>query len=553
MPAPHSLKRLVDALASATDTPEPPPQPVLFDAEHYRRQLGLIGAEAPADAWRHYRAAGWRAGLSPHPLFDAAAYLAAAPDVAAADMDPLEHYLTSGWREGRQGPPMFDPDFYLAQPGAPEAAEIHPLEHYLAQGWRRGLDPGPAFSTQAYLSAYADLIPAGMCPLVHFALHGRRLGLSPSPSRDGRRRVLFVAHSAASARFGGERSFLDLIAAVDRERFAIIAALPDPDPGYAAAVAECADLVASGPALEWEEAGRGAWFSLTTDLIRAHRPALVYVNTLVPREAMAAARASGAPVACHIRELLTKDPELAESVGASPEALLAEVQQNADLIVANSARTAELFPPGARVEVLSNMVDPARFDLPAGYAGGAFTAALISSNVAKKGIEDVLLLAQAASERAPHLRFALVGPRTPELDAVMQRASALALGNIAAPGYAERAEDAIAGAHAVLVFSKFAESFGRTALEAMAARRPVIAYDRGALREVIGEEAGFLIPPDEPLAALPLLERLSADPELYARLGEAGRRRALEHYAPGPFARRLNEILDRALEGAAAD
>jgi len=251
--------------------------------------------------------------------------------------------------------------------------------------------------------------------------------------------------------------------------------------------------------------------------------------------------------------LLTKDPELAESLGASPEDLLAEIRETADLIVANSARTAALFPSDACVEVLPNVVDPARFDLPAGYAGGAFTAALLSSNVVKKGIEDVLLLAEAAARRAPHLRFALIGPRTPELDAVMQRASALALGNIAAPGYAERAEDAIAGAHAVLVFSKFAESFGRTALEAMAARRPVIAYDRGALREVIGEEAGYLIPPDEPLAALALLEQLSADPALYAQLGEAGRRRALERYAPDSFARRLNEILDRAAARAAAD
>ena len=54
--------------------------------------------------------------------------------------------------------------------------------------------------------------------------------------------------------------------------------------------------------------------------------------------------------------------------------------------------------------------------------------------------------------------------------------------------------DVIGGAHALLHLIDFDEPFGFSVVEAMACGTPVIAYDRGSMREIIDDEAtGFLV------------------------------------------------------------
>lgn len=86
--------------------------------------------------------------------FNAAAYLAANPDVKAAGVDPLEHFNTFGKAEGRSGtgtPVGFDPQAYLSANQDVAAAGANPFEHYatygknenrkLAVGTPTGFDP----------------------------------------------------------------------------------------------------------------------------------------------------------------------------------------------------------------------------------------------------------------------------------------------------------------------------------------------------------------------------------------------------------------------------
>jgi glycosyltransferase involved in cell wall biosynthesis len=70
------------------------------------------------------------------------------------------------------------------------------------------------------------------------------------------------------------------------------------------------------------------------------------------------------------------------------------------------------------------------------------------------------------------------------------------------------------------------------ALEAMERARPVVAAEIGGLGElVVDGETGLLVPTAEagPLAAA--LVKLAGDPALRRAMGEAGRVRALEHFA----------------------
>lgn len=76
------------------------------------------------------------------------------------------------------------------------------------------------------------------------------------------------------------------------------------------------------------------------------------------------------------------------------------------------------------------------------------------------------------------------------------------------------------------------EALGRTAVEAMAAGRPVVASRLGGLPfTVVDGATGLLCEPGDPADLARKLERLLDDPLLRERLGTAGRQRFDEHYA----------------------
>ncbi len=89
------------------------------------------------------------------------------------------------------------------------------------------------------------------------------------------------------------------------------------------------------------------------------------------------------------------------------------------------------------------------------------------------------------------------------------------------------------------------ESFGIILLEAMAAGRPIVASDIHGYREVLTDGVqGLLCPPADPAAIADRICRLLANPELAARMGRAGRERAL-NYAWPRIADRIEEIYRR--------
>jgi glycosyltransferase involved in cell wall biosynthesis len=93
--------------------------------------------------------------------------------------------------------------------------------------------------------------------------------------------------------------------------------------------------------------------------------------------------------------------------------------------------------------------------------------------------------------------------------------------------------DLLAGAYAAatcFVHAGAVETFGLSVLEAMASGAAVLAVRGGAVPEVVGD-AGLLAPIDDADAFLSLLRTLLSDPDRRAALGQAARRRALEHFS----------------------
>ena len=77
----------------------------------------------------------------------------------------------------------------------------------------------------------------------------------------------------------------------------------------------------------------------------------------------------------------------------------------------------------------------------------------------------------------------------------------------------------------MFVLPSLEEGFGMTAVEAMQAGVPVIASNRGALPEVVGD-AGALVDPTDDAALAAAIERLLANPQERVARAEAGRVRA---------------------------
>ena len=83
----------------------------------------------------------------------------------------------------------------------------------------------------------------------------------------------------------------------------------------------------------------------------------------------------------------------------------------------------------------------------------------------------------------------------------------------------------------MLVMSSLFEGFGLPAVEAMSCKTPVVSTTSGALKEVVSEECGILVPPGDPVALKNGIEKLLADKKLMETMGEKGRKWAVDNFS----------------------
>lgn len=103
-------------------------------------------------------------------------------------------------------------------------------------------------------------------------------------------------------------------------------------------------------------------------------------------------------------------------------------------------------------------------------------------------------------------------------------------------------------AEVVVVPSRY-ETFGNTALEALAMGCPLVASRAGGLAEIVTHERdGLLVEPDDAAALAEAVGRLLDDPALAAELGVRGLDTAARRHSPAEIARQTLEGYRRAME-----
>jgi glycosyltransferase involved in cell wall biosynthesis len=382
--------------------------------------------------------------------------------------------------------------------------------------------------------------------------HSGPLGQTAADRDTKKLRVMLVGHALDDYVFGAERSLLDILAAIDPGTFDVSCVFPDGrNAAYLRTVERYTNDITVFPYQIWTRTRPFDQESVTQfeKTFRSRAIDLVHVNTITLMDPLIAARSLKIPSIVHAREIVSDDTHLALLFDAEPQMIISKVKSASDFIIANSDVTHRLYSKEDRSFRLYNSVDVDRFDLHNNLHPGKLKIGIISSNLAKKGIEQFVELALLASHSRPELEFFVIGPHndlTKVLEqSIREREPPI---NLNFPGYIADTVEAIGLVNVVVSLSTAPESFGRTIAEAMAARRPVIAYALGAMPELVrhGIE-GFVIPPVDLASVWEHLGRLADDPQLVAEMGSKGRLRALELFSPRQFASQLNAIYRQIL------
>jgi glycogen synthase len=247
---------------------------------------------------------------------------------------------------------------------------------------------------------------------------------------------------------------------------------------------------------------------------------------------IAAARRLRLPLVASLQGELTMDADQVFQRKESDRQTYRDLLSAADAVTACSAQTlgeaVEFFGPGlsAKARVIYNGVRLEDFAHASPHAWPRPFIFAIGRHVRQKGL-DVLLRAYAIVKPADH--DLLIAGDGPETDELRKLAGELGVGptvHFIGRVDHQKAVSLFAGCSFFVLPSRH-EPMGIVNLEAMASGKAVVASRVGGVPELLVHgETGLLVDPDNPAALASAISELCGNPELRARLGDAGRRRA---------------------------
>jgi len=378
--------------------------------------------------------------------------------------------------------------------------------------------------------------------------------------------ILIIDHTSALG--GAELSLDGLVTAMPQERCHYTVALPGPG-SLVDRLREKGIEVDLVPIESWRwwvktpERTLKFWLSIPLQLmslarwlkyLRARKPDIVHFNINRLVEPVIAARILGIPSVMHYRDIPSRI-SYRFVLGIKGFYWLMHM---VDCWIANSCATRYDILPFARIpiETIPNAIDLNHFDKMAlnGTSDNRdrlLSLAMVAGLVPWKNHPDYIKLAKLICDKRENVRFLIAGVGKPDYTAKLKQIAddLLVNGRVEFLGFVENVP-AFLQKVAMLIHTTDREPFGRVFVEAMAARRPVVAFDSGGASEIVVDgETGILVPPGDLDAMAQAVCQLLDDPATRQRIGEAGRMRVEKFYTIEKHFRAVDALYTNLLSG----
>ena len=210
------------------------------------------------------------------------------------------------------------------------------------------------------------------------------------------------------------------------------------------------------------------------------------------------------------------------------------------IVVIHSGTDVSLFKPD---------LSPEPFRKEIGVAPAQRLVGTVAHFAEHKGHRFLLEAAQDVIKQWPEIHFVLVGDG--ELFHTMKEWTKT-LGiqdHVTFTGFREDIPNILVALDLFVLASTHGEGHSGVLREALACQVPVVATNISGNREVVEDGVtGFLVPPGEPKAMADSISRTLSDPAQARLMGEAGRRRVVEHFSADAMVDQTEKIYYQSLE-----
>lgn len=515
----------------------------LFDSSFYLEKNPFLVADR-INPLIHFLEQGASQGLDPHPLFSTAFYLEQGLTMKDCSYNPLLHYLEVGSKNGKDPHPLFDGKFYQEQLAKIEKKnnEINPLVHYLTIGSALGLQPSPEFDAVSYSLRYRDVAQSGVNPLLHYVTQGKQ---------EGRIKVAISSHVAKDQNY--QAALCKILADTKRPFSHLIVTSCLARGGSERCVANFAEGIAQrvGPenlvilVTDFQSITCGDWLPRDVRIVNLlqvdpglseEQRGLLFLDLLMIRQPAFALGMNAATFWNSLDghagmwkgKLKTKlvgylghyEPFVNENDYGFIEGPLSRLIDDIHLFITDNIRLRDAMLEHhkdkqnlhSKVTVCyKSLAERLHESLSAKAASTprTFKKILWASRFTK--VKQPHILWQIA-EQMPDLQFSVYGRKMPhEEDLSFLRP----LPNVTLMDEYAGFEDIDTNDVGAFLYTSCADSMPHVLVEAGASGLPVVAPDIGAIRELIDEQTGWLLPESEDVEAyVRALRYLQAHPQI---------------------------------------
>lgn len=391
---------------------------------------------------------------------------------------------------------------------------------------------------------------------------------------DAKIKILYLSHSAEL--YGAERSLLQILSTIDRQRFSPIVILPGHGPLEKQIEKLGIPIELLSSLRPWLTRRTGFMglvhffailpFLLVSTLairriIQRNQISLVHSNEMAIVAGAIAAWSTGTPHIWHARTILLGN--VPHNFILGPKFVLKTVLRLSKQVIAISHAVAECFDglEGAeKVRVIHNAVNINSFQplhssnesrRLLGLPHDVPLVGQIANVTAVKGYTDFIRAALLVRQIMPDVQFVCVGgmPHPEYKIEVLKLIEELNLSKaIFMAGFHEDISQIMAALDLVVLASHY-EPFGRVLIEAMAANKPVVGTRVGGISEIIEEGVtGLLVPPKSPDKLAQAIVTILKTPEMASQMGAAGRARAEDCFSSKQYIKKIQKIYEAILK-----